>query len=128
VPEEEGTTSGHSEQGLRPEPGIASHQEPSQMRSGDNEVLPHPSTDQEGEQQMQELPPVEAEPSAAELAAIAEAVTAKADASESNTAGSGVDLGCPDPAHVRQFEQLIRMRVFSPNVAGSALGVTGPDE
>jgi hypothetical protein len=38
---------------------------------------------------------------------------------------SGQDLGRPDPRYMRQFWQLMGM---SPDVAGSALGVTGPDE
>jgi hypothetical protein len=38
------------------------------------------------------------------------------------------DLGCVDPRHMREFEQLMGMRVFKPNVPGASMGVTGPDE
>jgi hypothetical protein len=87
----------------------ASHQEPE----------PEPrSSDAEGEQQMQGLPPIEEE---------VEEPQAVSDAA-SNTAGSGVDLGCPDPEHLRQFEALFGRRVFGPDVPGASMGVTGPGD
>jgi hypothetical protein len=69
-----------------------------------------PPTDTEGEQQSP-LPPVDEEPRAA--------------ADNENTAGSGVDLGQCDPAHLRQFWQQMGIR---PDVPGGSLGVTGPED
>jgi hypothetical protein len=37
-------------------------------------------------------------------------------------------VGCADPAHLAEFEALFGRPIFRPNVAGSSLGVTGPDE
>jgi hypothetical protein len=49
-------------------------------------------------------------------------------AAADSTAGSGDPLGSCNPEYLRQFEQLFGQRVFGPNVSGSSLGVTGPDE
>jgi hypothetical protein len=37
------------------------------------------------------------------------------------------ELGCADPAYLRQFEQFLGMKVFRPDVPGASMGVTGPD-
>jgi hypothetical protein len=80
------------------------------------EPEPQPrSSDTEGEEQFSPLPPLEEEP------------RGSADAA-SNPAGSGVDLGRGNPEYMRQFEELIGRKVFTPNVAGASLGVTGPGD
>jgi hypothetical protein len=82
-------------------------------RHSEEPQMPEPeprSSDEEGEQQFSPLPPLAEEP--------------RSD-SASNPAGSGADLGRPDPAHLRQFWQ--QMGIM-PDVPGGSLGVTGPDE
>jgi hypothetical protein len=58
---------------------------------------------------MQPLPELEEEPRA----------------DSANTAGSGVDLGRPNPEYLRQFWEQMGIR---PDVPGASMGVTGPDE
>jgi hypothetical protein len=42
---------------------------------------------------------------------------------------SGQDLGRADPAHLRQFEELLGIRIFGgPNVPGASAGVVGPED
>jgi hypothetical protein len=96
----EPTASFHSEPGLRPEPH---------------------GSDTEGEQQASPLPPLEEEPTPS---IDEEPMMAKGDAD----VGSGQDLGCANPEHLRQFEQLMGMKVFRPDVPGASMGVIGPDE
>jgi hypothetical protein len=85
-------------------------EEPQMMRSVEADPEP-PPTDAEGEQSMQALPPISEEPRAA------------AD-SEYDTP----PLGRVDPRFVEQFEQLMGMKIFRPNVPGASTGVTGPGD
>ena len=72
-----------------------------------------PSTDNEGEQEMQGLPPIEE---------VEQPPQATADSE------NGDPLVRGDPEHLRQFEQLFGRPVFAPNVAGSSMGIVGPGE
>jgi hypothetical protein len=79
------------------------------------EPEPQPrSTDTEGEQEFSPLPPVE------------EIEEPRAD--NVDPSGSGQPLGSCNPEYLRPFQELLGIKVFGPNVAGSALGVTGPGD
>jgi hypothetical protein len=69
------------------------------------------AADTEGEQEMEALPPLEEKLEEPNVAAV-----------------STGQITCANPEHLRQFEQLFGQRVFSPNVPGASMGVTGPDE
>jgi hypothetical protein len=93
---------------------------PEQGTASRHSEEPRPTALHVTEADPEPLPPLSEEPSVEEPQAAAD--------SELNTAGSGADLGCPDPKFLRQFEELLGRRVFSPDVAGSALGVVGPED
>jgi hypothetical protein len=89
-----------------PEPRYALH-----PATDEEEGEPEPRpTDNEGEEQFSPLPPLEEEPRA------------------DNTAGSGQPLGSCNSEYLRQFEALFGRKVFTPNVAGSAMGIVGPED
>jgi hypothetical protein len=79
----------------------------------DEEGEPEPrSSDAEGEQEMVALPPVEEEPRADNV----------------DPSGSGQPLGSCNPEYLRQFEALMRMKIFSQGVPGASAGIVGPED
>jgi hypothetical protein len=131
LPLSPGARSDPSRHDSTPEQGMAGtatlhSNEPAQMRSApvdqeqmrsapvDQEQMRGPKpppSDAEGEQEMQALPPVQEEPTEPLV-----------------TSDSSQDIARADPKYLREFEQLMGMKIFSPVIPGASMGVIGPDE